>query len=256
MREEILSVMKQAGELSLRYFGKLNDADVSFKSEADLVTLADRQVEECLRKGFASAFPGIGFMGEEGTRTGAQDRCFVVDPIDGTTGFVHGVPYYAISVALKNGPEIEAGAVYLPAFDHFYFAEKGKGATKNGAPIHVSDTDQLVNALGATGFACVRQRLEKNNMPIFAEVVPHIRGIRRFGSAAVDLCLVSEGVFDLYWEMHLQPWDYMAGWRILLEAGGNVTDFSGGNDVVSKRELVASNGKVHDALLALINRVG
>ncbi len=248
-------IMRDAGELSLQYFGNLNDAAVEFKSEVDLVTKADKDVEDFLRIRLGELKSDTGFLGEEsGGGFVPTHSYWIVDPIDGTTGFVHGLPHYAISVALKEHSETIVGAVYLPVFQDFYYAELSGGASKNGNKLQVSRSSELINALGATGFACVRQRKEPNNLPIFAEVLPRLRGIRRLGSAAIDLCLVAEGKLDLYWEMNIRPWDIAAGALIVCEAGGTVTDFSGGRRHEALDEIVATNGHLHPELLSLIQR--
>jgi len=255
MIAELQGILRDAGKIARRHFGNLSEGQVEFKSEADLVTVADREVEAYLRQRLAQLCPDAGFVGEEGTaanRTG-DGRWFLVDPIDGTTSFVHGIPYYSISLALKEKGRTVLGMVYLPEFDELYHAEPGRGAWKNGTKrLSVSRTDRLIHALGATGFACVRARIKPDNLPIFNRAIYRIRGIRRLGSAAIDLCLVAEGKFDLYWEIHIQPWDIAAAALIVQEAGGRVTDLDGGPEFELRREILATNGLVHDAFLELV----
>ncbi len=253
MYRDLSEIIREAGALSLRYFGGLYAEDIQHKSEADLVTAADNAVEALLRNKLHEAFPDFGFVGEESVTDEQQERSFIVDPIDGTTGFVHGIPFYAVSVAVKTASGVTAGAVYVPPFDDLYYAEKGGGAWKNGEAITVSRTETLTNALGATGFACVRDRKEPNNLPVFCHILPRIRGIRRLGSAAIDLCFVAEGRFDMYWEMNLNSWDVAAGSLMVTEAGGSVTDFNGGDRMdEASGQIAASNGVLHGSLLEMI----
>lgn len=246
--ESLRTVVREAGEISLQHFGCVRDS-VEFKSAADLVTHVDRAVEDFLRERLAVAFPGVGFLGEESGGERPTGRYFVVDPIDGTTSFVHGIPFYSVSVALKEDRSTLAGVVFAPALGDLYCATRGGGAWKNGQRIRVSETDRLINALAATGFACVRQRKTPNNLPLFCHLVERLRGVRRLGSSAVDLCLVAEGTLDFYWEMNIMPWDIAAGVLILREAGGTVTDFEGGDRSEETHEIVATNGLLHEAFM-------
>jgi len=252
MLDDVRQIMTEAGAIALRYYDGLAEKKVQFKSDADLVTEADKEVEQFLHDRLRARFPGAGFRGEEGTGDGhTGDRHFIVDPIDGTTSFVHGIPFFSISVALKEMGQTVLGAVYAPALDDFYAAERGKGARKNGQALRVSQTETLINALGATGFACVRQRVTPNNLALFNDAVFKLRGIRRLGSAALDLCLVAEGKFDLYWELNIMPWDIAAGVLIVEEAGGRVTDLEGGRAYETCHRVLATNGLLHDQFLAL-----
>lgn len=250
-------IIRRAGALALRSFGRLRAGDVQFKSEVDLVTAADREVEAFLCSELGRAFPGVGFLGEETATAGADPgpRHFLVDPIDGTASFVHGLPHWSVSVALKEHGETVAGLVYAPALGDLYTAERGGGARKNGTPLAVSAATRLLDALGSTGFACVRARRQPDGVPLFARAIYRLRGIRRYGSAAIDLSLVAEGKLDLYWELNIKPWDIAAGILILEEAGGRVTDYRGGRDCERRHEIVASNGRVHGEFLALVREV-
>ena len=253
MLDSVRAIVREAGRLSLTYFGTIRSPDVQFKGDVDLVTRADREVEEFLRRRLAESFPHVGFCGEEGgDAAGETPLHFLVDPIDGTTNFVHGHPFYAISVALRKGAETLAGWVHMPAFDDLYEAASGRGAFKNGNRLSVSGTQQLIEALAATGFACVRQRVKPDTVPVFDHAVYRVRGVRRCGSAAVDLCYVAEGRYDVYWERNLSPWDVAAGMLVCREAGGRITDFHGGDDIEQRRELVATNRILHRDMLELI----
>jgi len=222
----------------------------------DLVTRVDRDLEESIRTDLAQAFPDVAFYGEEGAYGALADypRVFIVDPLDGTTSFVHGHPFYSISIAYREDGTTRLGVVALPAFGETYWAQRGAGAFHDGRRLRVSDTAVLIESLAATGFACVRARLKPDGLPLFNDLIYRIRGIRRCGSAAIDLCYVAEGRYDLYWELHLQPWDTAAGVLMVREAGGRVTDLGGGPEHEPRRHLVASNGLVHDEFLAVAAR--
>jgi myo-inositol-1(or 4)-monophosphatase len=256
LQSQILEAVREAGTLSLRWFEGAARNEVSFKGETDLVTVADHEVEQFLCRRLREILPDAGMLGEEGTDTRtAGGRHFVVDPIDGTTSFFHGLPNYGVSVALKEEGATVFGAVYAPAFGHMYHAAAGGGAWKDGRPIRVSATERLIDALAATGFGCVRARMKPDNLPLFTEAIYRLRGIRRLGAAALDLCLVAEGKLDLYWEMCVQPWDIAAGMLILREAGGCATDLAGGGEAEARRQILASNGRLHDEFLGIVRNV-
>ncbi len=257
LQQQILGAVREAGALSLRWFEGAERNEVSFKGETDLVTVADREVEAFLCRRLHEILPDAGMLGEEGTdtRPAAGGRHFVVDPIDGTTSFFHGLPNYGVSVALKEGGATVFGAVYAPAFGHMYHAVAGGGAWKDGVRLRVSRTERLIDALAATGFGCVRARMKPDNLPLFTEAIYRLRGIRRFGAAALDLCLVAEGRLDLYWEMCVQPWDIAAGMLIVREAGGTATDLAGGGEAETRRQVLSSNGLLHAEFLELVRRV-
>ena len=206
-----------------------------------------------LRKSISTAWPDHAILGEEEgmSNTGHSEYLWILDPIDGTTSFVHGAPLYSVSVGLYREGRPYAGAIYVPRLDELYSAQRGRGAFCNGKRIHVSAHTELVNCLGITGFACLRAGLPKNNLPHFCRIAPKIRDIRRYGSAAYDLCAVASGSADFFWEMKLNVYDIAAGVVILSEAGGKVTDFSGG-EKYPEEGILASNGAVHDDVLRLL----
>ncbi|HEY3323959.1 MAG TPA: inositol monophosphatase family protein [Planctomycetota bacterium] len=260
LQQQIMSVVRDAGKLSLRWFEGAERNEVSYKGETDLVTVADREVEAFLRKRLHEIMPEAGMVGEEGTDTrGSGGWHFVVDPIDGTTNFVHGLPFYSVSLALKDEKETVLGIVYAPALDWTFHAALGGGAwmSKTGEAdrkLHVSKTPKLIKAVAATGFACVRARAKQDNLPIFNDAIYRLQGVRRLGSAALDLCMVADGKLDLYWEMGIQPWDIAAGILILREAGGRATDLLGGDAAETRKEVLASNALVHDEFLDVLRR--
>ncbi|MBR2372957.1 MAG: inositol monophosphatase, partial [Lentisphaeria bacterium] len=196
-----------------------------------------------LKKGF----PEYGFIGEEyGARNADSEWCFCIDPIDGTTSYVHDYPLYCVSIGLLHNGESYAGVVYVPRLDELYYAEKGKGAFLNGNPIHVSACNTLETALGATGFACIRARRSRNNLEYFNKIVPHLQGVRRSGTAAFDMCQVAAGRIDGYWEFGLYLHDVAAGVIIAREAGAAVSDINGGNDYTVS--MVCSAQGIHQIL--------
>lgn len=249
----LAEIVTAAGRRAHEHFRKLERQDIQHKSAVDMVTRVDGEVEAFLRDQLGKAYPGVGFYGEEGDygRLADFDDVFIVDPLDGTTSFIHGHPFYSVSLGLRRDGQLELGLVFLPYFGQLYYARRGAGAFRDGEPIRVSATSELIDSLAATGFACVRARHERNNLPLFNDIMPRIRGIRRCGSAAIDLCYVAEGIYDLYWEYDLRPWDIAAGTLIVTEAGGQVSDFSGGQDFERSHQFVASNGMVHPAFLAV-----
>ena len=251
MLNQLIEIVRRAGELSLSYFDTDKEMDVEFKNPMDLVTSADREVEATMRDALSQAFPDVLFHGEEtgATEGDAANGLFIADPIDGTTNFVHGYPFYSVSLAFRRQGETVCGLVYCPPLDQLFWAERGHGAFLNGKPVHVSANRELRNAVLATGFACVRQGVKPDTVPILAKMVYLVRDIHRDGSAALDLCYVASGKCDLFWELNLNAWDVAAGVLILEEAGGRVSDFSNGDRFEEKRQIVASNGLLHEAFL-------
>lgn len=238
----------EAGQIALEARVRLNEDDVHFKNDRDLVTDADRRVEDFIHAEIRRKYPDYDFLGEEtGHRSNGSDYCWVIDPIDGTTSFVHDLPYYSVSIALQYRGETILGAVFAPRLNELFLAEKGAGATLNGNPMHVSKRNCLQNSLLATGFACLREGLADNNLKYFNRILPQIRGIRRHGSAAIDLSYVAAGRFEGFWELNLKPYDYAAGILMVTEAGGRVYDFSGGTDY-SGKGIVATNGLIDTPL--------
>jgi len=244
-------IIRSAGDIALGYFNDLDNVEVIKKKPRDLVTSADVAVESYLQKALAEAYPQYGFWGEESGQTNAQTHRWVVDPIDGTHSFAKGQYFWGISVALEINSELVAGAVYAPALDDLYLAQKDQGATKNGKSIHVSTETSLDDAMIATGFACLRSYLVENNLKRFCRIAEKTTGQRRFGSAAIDLCLVADGQVDAYWEQELNLYDVAAGALIVQQAGGTVTDFKGHQGVFPK-QILATNGTLLEQILPLM----
>jgi len=245
------NVIREAGSIALTHFRNLKHLEVTKKSPRDLVTEADVAVEAYLQENLARHYPQFGFWGEESGQSANQSARWIVDPIDGTHSFSRGQYFWSISVALEIDQELIFGAVYAPALNDYYSAKKGKGAWKNGEPISVSSESSLADAMIATGFACLRSYLKENNLQRFCRIAEITTGQRRFGSAAMDICLVADGQVDAYWEQELNLYDIAAGVLIAREAGATITDFRGKEGIFPKQILV-TNGKILDQILPLM----
>ena len=221
---------------------------VEQKGLNDLVSYVDKTAEQRLVEGLSNIIPGCGFIAEEGTAS-HQDEAFIwiVDPLDGTTNFTHGLPVFAISVALMHNDSLVLGMVYEVNKEELFSAIKGQGAFCNDKPIHVSERATLDESLLATGFPYNKFEETDNYLKILKEFMFISHGIRRLGSAAVDLCYVASGRFEGFYEYNLNPWDVAAGILIVQEAGGHVSDFQGGQDYLFGKHIIAA-GKVHNAM--------
>lgn len=249
--DQLEKIVRAAGDVAMTYFNDIDNLAINKKSARDLVTDADVAVENYLKQALTEQSPEYGFWGEESGQTDNQKQRWIVDPIDGTHSFSKGQYYWGVSVALEIDGELVMGAVYGPALDDYYCAEKGKGAWKNGKPIKVSNETSLGDSMVSTGFACLRQYLKDNNLERFGRIAQATTGQRRLGSAALDLCTVADGQVDAFWEQELNLYDVAAGALIALEAGGTVTDFKG-NPGVFPKQILATNGKILDQLLPLM----
>ncbi|MCG8566348.1 MAG: inositol monophosphatase [Desulfobacterales bacterium] len=249
----LIQIITRAGEICLKEQESLTREDLEFKSPKDIVTTIDKKVEDYIVQAIGEAYPDHGIFGEE---TGQSQRdseyCWIIDPIDGTTSFVHGQPFYCVSIALEKNNCPLMAAVNAPLLGQLFHAEQGKGAFLNNRPIRVSHRTRLMESVMATGFACLRSDLKENNLPHFNRIVPQLRDIRRFGSAAMDLCYVACGKVDGFWEMNLNPYDVAAGALIVQEAGGRVTDFNNGKDYPEKG-IIAANETLHPLLARELN---
>jgi myo-inositol-1(or 4)-monophosphatase len=244
-------VVREAGAVAMTYFKDLKNVEIHQKKPRDFVTAADVAVEAFLKQALAEKCPEFGFWGEESGQSANQTKRWIVDPIDGTHSFSKGQYFWSISVALEIDQELMMGAVYAPALNDYYCAEKGKGAWKNGEAITVSPEDSLADSMVATGFACLRSYLTENNLERFGRIAQNTTGQRRFGSAALDLCLVADGQVDAFWEQELNLYDVAAGALIAREAGAGVTDFQGNEGLFPKQVLV-TNGKILSQILPLM----
>ncbi len=245
------AIAREAGALLMQYFHQ--GLKIEYKGDADLVTAADRASETLIRERIRAQFPSHDVLGEEqGLKDSGSEYRWYVDPLDGTTNFAHGYPVFCVSMALEHrangGGERIAGVVYDPTRNELFTAEKGKGALLDGKPIHVSKAAQLKECLVATGFPS-HKRHKNPNIHFYHQITLRTHGVRRAGSAALDLCNVACGRFDGFWEFNLNPWDTAAGVLIVEEAGGKVSRYDGSAFELNSRETLASNGLVHDALL-------
>ncbi len=253
-----VTIAQQAGSRLREFFAQ--GVATEYKGDVDLVTVADRTVERLIRTRLGEEFPEHGIYGEEGTRERLdQEFRWYVDPLDGTTNFAHGVPHFCVSMGLERRPKdlpdgedgvIVAGVIYDPMLDETYCAERGKGATLNGRPIRVSSTPELAEGLVATGFPS-RKRHDSPNIHFYHEFTLRSHGVRRAGSAALDLAYVAAGRFEGFWEFNLNPWDTAAGILLVQEAGGRISDFAGQTFRLDSREVLASNGLIHDELVGM-----
>jgi myo-inositol-1(or 4)-monophosphatase len=245
------AIAREAGALLIHHFHQ--GLKIEYKGDADLVTAADRASEALIRERVATQFPSHDVLGEEqGLKDRGSEYRWYVDPLDGTTNFAHGYPVFCVSLAIEHrsngtGTRI-AAVVYDPTRDELFSAEKGKGSQLNGKPIQVSKISQMKECLVATGFPS-HKRHKNPNIHFYHEITLKTHGVRRAGSAALDLCCVACGRFDGFWEFNLNPWDTAAGVLIIEEAGGRVSRFDGSSFQLDSRETLGSNGLVHDALV-------
>jgi myo-inositol-1(or 4)-monophosphatase len=251
MRELDVAVAaaKAAGEVLRREFGR--NQNVRYKGEVDLVTEADEKAEQTIKEVLQEAFPTYEILTEESGRLeGEGDACWIVDPLDGTTNYAHELPIFASSIALEREGEVVLGVVHDPMAEETYIAKRREGATLNDQTIQVSGTDELIRALLATGFPYNRQDMQ-TVLDLFGHFAVLSQGMRRLGSAALDLCYVAAGRLDGYYERGVWPWDIAAGTLILEEAGGKVTNYQGRRLDLGGREIVASNGPLHPSLISV-----
>lgn len=241
-------IILQAGDICMESQNKLSDADVSFKSRKDLVTVADKKVEDFIIGKIKESYPDHSVLGEEtGLADTGSDYMWIIDPIDGTTSFFHHQPFYAISIALNYKGGSILAAVYAPALGQLFFSDEND-AFLNNKKIRISQTSQLNDAVMATGFACLRAENPVNNLPYFNRLVPQLRDIRRYGSAAIDLCYVACGKLDGFWEMDLNIYDIAAGVMIVKKAGGTVCDFAG-HEKYPQNGIIAANTRLIPKIL-------
>lgn len=252
------AIAREAGARLREFFAQ--GVATEYKGDVDVVTVADRTVEKLIRTRLAEVFPEHGVYGEEGTREGMEREFrWYVDPLDGTTNFAHGFPQFCVSMGLEQrGGRIKAdedgtllaGVIYDPLRDELFAAERGRGATLNAKALQVSKTSGLAEALVATGFPS-RKRHRSPNIHFYHEFTLRSHGVRRAGSAALDLAYVAAGRLDAFWEFNLNPWDTAAGILLVTEAGGQVSDFSGAAVQLNSREVLASNSLVHNELVGM-----
>jgi myo-inositol-1(or 4)-monophosphatase len=246
--EAAISAATEAGAVLRNGFGR--HQEVSYKGEVDLVTEVDERAERVIKEILLEAFPAYGMLAEEGGAFAGEveDTRWIVDPLDGTTNYAHGLPIFAVSIALERATDVVLGVVHDPIREETFIAERGAGATLNDEPIRVSETDEPIQALIATGFPYDRTEMPEA-LELFGRFTALTRGMRRLGSTALDLCYVACGRLDGYYERGIWAWDLAAGGLILEEAGGKVTDYRGGQLNLEGRQIVASNGYLHSAMM-------
>jgi myo-inositol-1(or 4)-monophosphatase len=248
------SALKAARGL-IRDFGEVEQLQVSVKGPGNFVTHADLKAERTLRAELERARPGYGFLMEESgaSATGDGHHRWIVDPLDGTTNFMHGIPHFAISIGLERDHEIVAGVVYEPVRDEMFWAEKGAGAFVNDRRLRVSGRRQLNEAVFATGIPTIRGGVDhRRYLDALAAVMAVSAGVRRFGAASLDLAYVAAGRVDGFWEFGLSSWDIAAGLLLVREAGGYVSDLSGGHGMMTSGDVLAANDHLHLPLAGLI----
>jgi myo-inositol-1(or 4)-monophosphatase len=259
LRSALWTVMTGAAQKAARAmkrdFGEIEQLQVSHKGPADFVSAADIKAEKILRAELLKARPRFGFLLEEGGEVTGEDthHRWIVDPIDGTTNFLHGIPHFAISIGLEMDGEIIAGLVFNPITDEMYYAEKGKGAYLNDKRLRVSSRVNLADSVIATGIPFHGRPGHKPFLAQLERVMGEVAGVRRMGTASLDLAYVAAGRCDGFWETGLRPWDIAAGIILVREAGGYITELNGGKDVLASGNVVAANPKLHKQLLALLD---
>src|SRR6478752_7013578 len=243
----MVAAARKAGRPLIRDFNELENLQISMKGPADFVTSADKRTEKILIEELSKARPGYGFLGEEGGVLAGADKShrFVIDPLDGTTNFLHGIPHFAISIGLERDGEIVAGVVYEPTRDEMFWAEKGIGAYLNDRRLRVSARRQLADAVIGTGLPFRDRGDHPKYLATLARVMAATSGVRRFGAAALDLAYVAAGRFDGFWEYGLSAWDVAAGILLIREAGGYVSDLAGGHDMLASGDIIAANDHLH-----------
>jgi myo-inositol-1(or 4)-monophosphatase len=253
MLPAVLEVAREAGELVMPGYRNARDLQVHKKGAIDLVTQFDLASERHIVERLSRLYPEVGIVGEEGSASPALDALtFYVDPIDGTTNFAHGHPFFCVSIGLcRNGAPL-LGVLVAPALGLSWAGALGHGVTRNGAPCRVSSTQELRDALCATGFGYSVVGAQDDNQREFSLVQSSVQAVRRCGAAALDLVLVADGTYDAYWEFLLQPWDMAAGAALVLAAGGVVSGFDGSACDVRTGACLASNGPLHQAVAQLI----
>ena len=258
-----IELARRAGWLILE--GQNSSLQISRKGQNDLVTDYDFKSEQMLVNGILKAYPEDRILAEEGTNTGSSsggqgqagdaEHLWLIDPIDGTTNYAHGLPFYSVSIGLMMNDSLALGVIYDPARDELFHAIKGGGAWLGDVPLRVSETRTLEDSLLVTGFPYDIRTNANNNLNHFVELSKLTRGVRRLGSAALDLAYVAAGRLDGFWELRLNPWDWAAGVLLTQEAGGRVTTFDGGDKVIGGDEtLLATNGHLHEPLQQVLQQ--
>jgi myo-inositol-1(or 4)-monophosphatase len=254
----MVKAARRAGRSLKRDLGEIENLQVSLKGPANFVSLADKRAEQMLCEDLSKARPGYGFLGEEGGIREGQDKShtWIVDPLDGTTNFLHGIPQFAISIGLQREGTMIAGVIYNPANDELYTAERGKGAFLNDQRLRVAGRRKLNESVIACGLPHIGRGDFKLSLAELAEIQPRVAGLRRFGAAALDMAFVAAGRLDGYWERNLQAWDMAAGQIIVREAGGIVSGIEGDDDPLKTGDVICGNEHVHAELVKILKPLG
>ena len=254
----MVKAARRAGRSLKRDLGEIEHLQVSLKGPANFVTMADRRAEEMLYTDLTKARPGYGFIGEEGGTREGQDKShtWIVDPLDGTTNFLHGIPQFAVSIGLQREGTMIAGLIYNPANDDLYIAERGKGAFLNDQRLRVAGRRKLDECVMACGLPHVGRGDTELWRAEMTAIQAKVAGLRRFGSAALDMAFVAAGRFDGYWERGLKSWDLAAGQIIVREAGGIVSGFEGSDDPLKTGNVICGNEFVHAELVKMLKQLG
>ncbi len=247
----MIDAARKAGRGLARDFGEVAELQVSRKGAADFVSAADLKAEQTLMDELLKARPGYGFLGEERGQVEGTDKThlWIVDPLDGTTNFLHAMPHFAINIALQREGQIVAGVTFNPATGDLFWSERGKGAFLNDRRLRVAARSRLDEAVFATGIPFLGHGQHARFLKELHQVSQRVAGVRRFGAAALDLAWVAAGRFDGFWERDLSAWDMAAGILLVREAGGVVTDAEGGEDILAKGSICAANPSLHPLLL-------
>lgn len=254
MITDLINIAKEAGSIIKEGFNK--KLNIEFKSnESDLVTNIDKASEKLITDFVKKKYPSHGILAEEGGEIkNSSEYIWVIDPLDGTVNFAHGLPVFSVSIGLQKNNKTIAGVVYDVMQDILYSSEEGSGAYANSHKLNVSSNSNLSHSILVTGFPYNIAENPFNAIEKFDAFIKASRGMRRLGSAAIDFCYVAKGVFDGFWEVYLNPWDICAGKLIVEEAGGIVTDFEGKKIDIYSRQILASNGKIHDEMVEILSK--
>jgi len=251
----MIAAAEKAGRSLVRGFGEIENLQVAKKGPADFVTEADRRAEEIIYRELSKARPNYGFLMEERGAVEGEDtsNTWIVDPLDGTLNFLHGLPHFAVSIALERDAKVFAGVIYEPVTDQMFWAERGQGAYLNGRRLRVSARKDMAESVFATGIPFMGRDGHQPFLHELERVMAVSAGVRRFGAAALDLAYVAAGRYEGYWERGVSAWDIAAGMVIVREAGGFVSDFKGRDKALELGEIVAANGELHTAFRKLLN---
>lgn len=250
----MIQAARKAGRLLVKDFREVENLQVSSKSAGDFVSRADIAAEAAIREILTEARPNYGWLGEESEPVEGKDptRRWIVDPLDGTTNFLHGMPHWAVSIALEFKGEIVSGVIFDPAKDELFIAEKGMGAFMNGTRLRVSNRNTLTDCVFATGIPFGAKRTLPAMLHDLAQLMPACAGVRRWGAAALDLAYVAAGRFDGFWERELAPWDLAAGLLLVREAGGFTGPIREGEAIFDRGEVIAANAEIFDRFAKII----